>query len=411
METTTVPVASSAPVLDTVVTFVGGAPVAAGGDPLAIGWVNQEGGSPSFPEATLGFASGVQYLNLSGGGIGGRTIAIHQCAITRAADGARCAAELAADPAVAVVVVGAVAIGNAELLEGLRGVKPVVLSTPLTTADFLAPDAVAFTPGSPGIIAGLARFATSGLPSGPPAKAAVLYPTGLAGEAAYQLLAKPVFDAAGIPVVPVPVFEGASAAAFAQALRDAGAADAGVMLPILGMRGCAALAGALNELASGAVVLATDACLGATMTSAVAALGGSGPLPEGWYVGSNGFRFQIPGDAELDAFVGIVGNVMVSNGLPPTDVSGYAAASFGALMNVVKVANTLGPEGWTAEAMRPALRSFGGPAWGVAGAQSCGFNAFYPSLCGTQMGVERFAGGAWQPIADGYTGAPISLTG
>ncbi len=408
--TTQAAVASTLPLADTVVAFVGGTPVAASGEPLTIGWVNQEGGSPSFPEATLGFAAGVQYLNVSGGGIGGRTIAIHQCAITRAADGARCAAELAGDPSVAVVVVGAVALGNAELLDGLRGIKPVVLSTPLTTADFLATDAVAYTPGSPGIIGGLARFAVGSLPTGPPAKAAVLYPAGLAGEAAFQLLVKPVFDGAGIPAVAVPVFEGASAAAFAQALRDAGAADAGTMLPILGLRGCAALAGALVELASGAVVLATDSCLGVTMTDAVTALGGSGVLPEGWYVGSSGFRFQIPGNAELDAFLRIAGAVQSANGLPLTDLSGYAAAAFGALMDVVKVANGLGPGGWTPEAMRPALRSFGGPGWGVVGPQSCGFNVFYPSLCGTQMGVERYAGGAWQPVADGYNGAPVTLT-
>ena len=53
------------------------------------------------------------------------------------------------DPAVSVVLVGPVTLGNQELLDGLRDVKPVVLSNPLTTADYLATDAVAYTTNPP----------------------------------------------------------------------------------------------------------------------------------------------------------------------------------------------------------------------------------------------------------------------
>ena len=394
---------------DVIGAFIEGTAGAAGGTPVAIGWVNQEGGAPSFPEATLGLSAAVEYLNRTLGGIGGRLIEIHQCAIRKAGDGAACAQVLRDDPAVTVVIVGTVALGNTELLAGLRDVKPVVLTSPLTTADFLATDAVAYTAGSPGVINGLARFATTDLPTGVPSKVAVVYPFGLAGEAAFQLLAKPVFDAAGIAVVGVPVLENAAPATFAGVIRDAGAADAQVFLPILGLRGCIGLAQAIGDLASTATVLATDTCLGSAMTSHVTAVGGTGELPDGWYVGGTGFRFQIPGNPELEAYLQVAGAFLSANQLPLVDLRGYAANSFAALLGVVKIANALGPDQFTAEAARRALREFTGPGWGVVGPLSCGFNPVYPSLCGTQMGVERYVGGTWQAVADGYTGSSISL--
>lgn len=408
--TTTLP--SPEQVLATVQGFVGGTPGVA--DPVngtvVIGWVNQEGGTPSFSDATTGLAAAASFVNQRLGGIGGRVIELRTCAIQRVADGARCAQLLRDDPAVSVVLVGAVTLGNQELLDGLEGAKPVVLANPLTTPDYLADDAVAYTPGSPGIIAGLARFATEGLASGPPAKAAVVYPFGLAGEAAYQLLAKPVFDRAGIPVVPVAVIEGSDPTAYAAVIQGAGAADAAVFLPILGSRGCIGLEQAIRDLASTASVLATDACLGASMSSWVTSRGGTGPLPEGWYLGGSGFRFGIGPDPAQEAYLQIVGEYLATNALTVIDATGFAATSFATLLTVVKVLNGLPPEGRTPEAIREATRGYTGSMWGIVGSMQCGFNPFYPTLCGTQMGVQRAQGGVIVPWADGYTGGAIDLT-
>lgn len=391
--------------------FTGGTPGTA--DPaagtFAIGWVNQEGGAPSFSDATLGLAAAVEYVNRELSGVGGRLIELRTCAIQREADGARCAQQFRDDPAVSVVVSGAVTVGNAGLLDGLRDAKPVVLANPLTTADYLASDAVAYTPGSPGIISGLARFAAERLPGGPPAKVAVLYPYGLAGEAAFQLLAKPVFDRFGVTAVAVPVLENAAPSEYAPLLTAAGVGDAAAFLPILSARGCVGLDQALIDLGSAAPVLATDTCVGTAMTAHLAATGRSGVVPEGWYVGGSGYRFGLEGSAEQQAFLTIAVQYLTVNRLAPIDLTGYAATSFGTALAVVRVANALGTAAADPVAMRDATRAFSGPMWAVVGPQSCGFDPFYPSLCGTQMGVQRYVAGAWTSVADGYNGASIEL--
>jgi len=218
-----------------------------------------------------------------------------------------------------------------------------------------------------------------------------------------------VFDAAGIVSVPVAVLEGADPSAFAPVITAAGAADAAVFLPILGVRGCIGLDQAQRDLASTAAVLTTDACVGPAMTNWLAGTERSGALPDGWYIGSTGFRFGTSPDAAQDAYFGLVGDYVSANSLATFDVTGYAATSFAALVAVVRLANTLGPDGITPESMRTVTREFTGPMWNVVGPMECGFNSFYPSLCGTQMGVEQYRAGRFVPFADGYTGGAVDL--
>lgn len=377
----------------------------------AVGWVNQEGAAPSFSDATLGFAAALEYVNRLLSGAGGRVVELRTCAIQKEADGARCAQQLRDDPSVAVVVVGAVATGNTALLDGLRDVKPVILANPLTTADYLATDAVAYTAGSPGVISGLARYAAEGLPGGPPAKVAVLFPLGLAGEAAFQLLAKPVFERFGVTAVPVPVIESAPPAEWAPLFQTVGVADATAFLPILGARGCVGLDQALTDLASTATVLATDSCLGTAMSSHLTRTGRTGSAPEGWYFGGTGYRFGLPGSPEHDAFLQIASAYQQAAGLPRVDLTGYAATSFAAALTVIRLVNQAGAGAGDPVVLRELTRGFTGPMWGVVGPQSCGYDAFYPSLCGTQMGVQRYVAGAFVSVADGHNGASIDLAG
>ena len=76
-------------------------------------------------------------------------------------------------------------------LRHARGPEAGVHRNPVTTPDFLAKDGFAFTPGSPGVIQGMAIFAATMLPEGKPAKAAVVYSANPA-EVAYTLLTKPI---------------------------------------------------------------------------------------------------------------------------------------------------------------------------------------------------------------------------
>ena len=71
--------------------YTGGPGGVASGDPVVIGYVNQEGGTPAFPEASIGIESAVWYANNFLGGIGGRPIELAKCTVTKEEDGQKCA--------------------------------------------------------------------------------------------------------------------------------------------------------------------------------------------------------------------------------------------------------------------------------------------------------------------------------
>ena len=74
------------------------------------------------------------------------------------------------------VLTGTLVLGNQPLYDTLAGQKPVFIGNPVTTPDFLAKDAFAFTPGSPGRDPGHGHLSPATmLPGGKPAKAAVVY--------------------------------------------------------------------------------------------------------------------------------------------------------------------------------------------------------------------------------------------
>jgi DNA-binding NarL/FixJ family response regulator len=81
--------------------------------PIAIGWVNQQGGPSDVGRgATKGAEMAVKYINAELGGIDGHPIELHTCFLSTAEEqGQTCGQKLANDDAVDVIAVGAVAIG------------------------------------------------------------------------------------------------------------------------------------------------------------------------------------------------------------------------------------------------------------------------------------------------------------
>ncbi len=205
--------------------YVGAAEASeASGDPVVIGYVNQEGATPAFPENTVGLEAAVDYINSTLGGVQGRPVEIKKCVVQKEEDGQKCAQEMLADENVQYVLTGTLVLGNQPLYDTLAGQKPVFIGNPVTTPDFLAKDAFAFTPGSPGVIQGMAIYASTMLPGGKPEKAAVVYSDNAAGQAAYNLLTKPILEANGVAVTGVPIPDTAGPQDFAPAIQAAGAA-------------------------------------------------------------------------------------------------------------------------------------------------------------------------------------------
>ena len=394
--------------VDTAVAYTGGPGGAASGDPIKIGYVNQEGGTPAFPEASVGADSATWLINQYLGGVGGRPIELVKCFVTKEEDGQSCAQQMLADDSIQAVLVGAMFNGNAPLLDTLAGKKPVFLPNPVTTPEFLATDAYAFTPGSPGVVQGLAVFAANyigELEGIEVKKVAVVYNDNPAGTVAFNALTKPVLEQLGVEVTGVPVSDTAGATDMAAAIQSSGADTADVFYPLVTIQGCIGIHDALKTLGVDTPVVTTGLCFGVPMQDHLASVGEAGELPDGWYFGGYGYSYEIPGNPETDAYIDTALSWAKETGLENPEYTGFGGPTFGSLLTMVKFMN----EGATdAEAIRTAAKGFTGPMWAGVGDFKCGGNPVFPSLCGFSIGIQQQQGTEYVSIMDGYNGKPLN---
>src|SRR3954454_2211177 len=98
--------------------------------PVVIGYVNQEGGVPAFPEATAGTKAAVEYVNTELGGIDGHPLELKTCLVQAAEDGQKCGTEMVNDPNVKLVLTGVLTVGNDSLYKILVPKLPVIVGNP-----------------------------------------------------------------------------------------------------------------------------------------------------------------------------------------------------------------------------------------------------------------------------------------
>ena len=392
------------------VEYTGGtAGAATGTDPFVIGYVNQQGGTPGFPEATIGVDAAVWYINNHLGGIGGRPIELAKCIITKEEDGQKCAQEMLANDQVSVVLAGAMLNGNAPLLDGLAGKKPVFISNPLTTPEFLASDAFAFTPGAPGVVGGLTVFIAKylgELEGKEIKKVAVVYGDNPSGQVAFNALTKPVFESLGIEVTGVAAADTAGATEMASLIQAAGAQDADAFYPLVTVGSCIAVYDALATLEIETTVVTTGLCFGVPMQTHLQELGIDADLPDGWYFGGYGYSYEIPGNPDIDAYIEAIFAYAATEGMDAAtlEYTGFGGPTFGTLMTIAQFANAGAAD---SESYRTAAKAFTGPGWGVVGPQKCGGNPTFPSLCGFQVGIQQQQGSDYVSIMDGFNGKAI----
>lgn len=392
--------------------YTGGPGGEASGEPIVIGYVNQEGGTVSFPEASIGAEAAVWFANNYLGGVGGRPIELAKCTVTKEEDGQKCAQEMIANPDVSVVLVGALSNGSAPLLDGLSGKKPVYIANPLTTPDFVATDAFAFSPGAPGVVTGLSIFAAKYLADivgTPIEKVAVVFNDNPIGQIAFGVLTKPVLEKFGITdITGVAVPDTAGPQEMATAIQSAGAADADVFVPLVVVQSCIGVYEALKTLEITTPVVTSGLCFGIPMQVHLKEAGEGGKLPDGWYFGGYGYSYDIRGNADLDSYVDTVFAFAAETGLDPNsfEYTGFGGPTFGTIMLLLQFLNA---GSTSSEDFRTAARAFTGPMWGVVGPQKCGSNPTFPSLCGFQIGIQQQQGTEYASVMDGYNGKAIDI--
>jgi branched-chain amino acid transport system substrate-binding protein len=136
------------------------APVAATGDPVVIGMINQEN-TPlgSFPELRLGVEAAVDLINEELGGVGGRPLELVSCITTFSVEQSQaCAQQMVQRGAIAVV--GGIDItsnGSIPVLE--QNQLPYIGGIPINFDEMRSPISFQFSGGAPGAFVAFADYA------------------------------------------------------------------------------------------------------------------------------------------------------------------------------------------------------------------------------------------------------------
>src|ERR1700736_1909143 len=103
--------------------------------PIVIGYVNQEGGVPAFPEATAGAEAAVGYINSELGGIAGHKLVLKKCLVQAEEDGQKCGTEMVNDATVKAVLTGVLTAGGDSLYKVIAHKLPLPVGDPVKNPD------------------------------------------------------------------------------------------------------------------------------------------------------------------------------------------------------------------------------------------------------------------------------------
>ena len=366
----------------------------AAGEPVRVGYVNQES---LFPEATIGLMAAVDYTNKELSGFGGRPVEIVKCDVAVEEDGQKCGTQFANDPTVSVVLTGTLTVGNASLYAALDQKKPIVIGNGVTVADFVTKAGVAWTTGSIGVVQGMAKFTIKDLAA---KTVAVIHSNNAAGKAAFDILLKPLFDAAKVTSIGVGVEDTATATDVQSALQAAGADKVDVLVPVVTVQGCSALYDAIKALLITPKVVTTGLCFGTPVKTHLADIGDMGDFPDGWYfLGYGASYFNPDVESGMQTYIDKVQQYGKPAEGTALEYTGFAGPLFANFLTVAKFYQQIGVEAVTAEGFNTAMRAFTGPMMIQAGDLGCGVAPFV-AVCGHVTGVQQYTtAGGWATIA------------
>ena len=143
--------------------FTGGTAGAANSSqtPVTIGFVNDEGGIPSFPEGSVAADAAVAFINEQLGGVAGHPVALVKCLVAgQEEQGQGCAQQFLGDSSIKAVVEDSQVVGAGAFHKTLAGKLPTIIGSPNSIADATAGNAYAISAGVFGTDPGFTIYAT-----------------------------------------------------------------------------------------------------------------------------------------------------------------------------------------------------------------------------------------------------------
>jgi branched-chain amino acid transport system substrate-binding protein len=378
---------ADAPAITDYLRYVGGKAGAADQSlsPIAIGWVNVEGGPGGSPEATLGAQAAVRYVNEKLGGIGGHPLKLQVCTVVSAEEeGQKCGQQLLNDSSVAAIGVGNLFVGDRSFTSVIAGQKPVLVGVATGPSLSTAKNTYALFGDLPHIFGAWGTYARDVLR----AKTAAVIHTNTQGDKVASSAVVGALKAAGITVKAVGFDP--QATDLLGPVTAAGAQTADVIVPLSIGAGCVGIAKALKQLGVRKPVVSTPICLTPDV-----AQGLGGDLPAWTY----GIAQTLPNDptaADSKAFLAASAQV----GLGADDAGRvFAPVAWTTILTYAKMFNTIGADKVSATTVPPALQAFHGPVIMGAPEVTCGKYADAPAVCNDQARFYQYQGrGQFQPL-------------
>lgn len=339
-------------------------------EPMVIGVINMDEGTPSFPDVSDGIEAAAELINAELGGIQGRPVEIRLCNVGMdQASNQACAQEMANADDINVVINGYV-FGSGFIFPIFEAAElPVLLQTPLTAPDFNATLAWGFQGGNAGGTAGTAGYAAKILDA---QNIVMIGADNDATRAAVATMeALPSLEGRNL----MTTYVSETAADVSADIQASGAADADAVLAIINTAQCVQIAQALADINVTAPVIATSTC--ATQLT----LGEAPELFEGWHIVGSGLPPLVAAgeSAEVDYWR----ETFPLYGDEAKLQSFHALGGFGSMLAIWTIGNDL-PEDPSRADWAEGLASFTGPYFGGQETLSCP-GIHFPAVCNNEV--------------------------
>ncbi|MFZ1996360.1 MAG: ABC transporter substrate-binding protein [Solirubrobacteraceae bacterium] len=327
--------------------YTGGKAGKASGTPIAIGWVNDDGGTVQSPESTAAAHVAINVINNDLGGVQGHPLVLHTCSIVSGeVQGQTCAQRLLNDSSVKFITEGVLTVGAGAFYQTLQGRKPVIGYNPVRVESATAKNAYEVTSGSFGTDPGFLGYLHSVLHA---KTASLLYPSddpaGVQAEKTFLKLAK---------VVGIQVSQEGYASATTDLLTPLTAARAtstdGTVMFLISTAACSAGDNAAKQLGV-KHVLSLSLCLIPDVQKSL------GDFPKWTYIGTNESGNIPNADPYVAAWLEAMKTYGAANTAP------FAQLAFGTIMTDAKLLNQIGKgANFTDSEFQSAIKSFHGPS-------------------------------------------------
>ena len=373
----------------------GSARTAASSQPaVSIGYVDDIGGVPAFPDNKVAASAAVQFVNNNLGGVAGHPIKLVDCFVaTTEQQGQACAQQFLAQK-VKVVVEGTALLGAQALHSALDGTIPVVVADPANLADATAKNSYSLTAGGFGTIpsfvsaaAGAFKAKTASLlfPSDDPTGAALAGQFNKAAGAAGLTLTKAGYTTSSPDILPTVIAAKSSAT--------------DVTMTFFGVPpACIAGAKAFQQANVNKPIISLGTCLATPVKEAL------GDYPKWLYANLVENPAAPNPDSAVQSYLQVMRHYAGANAntgeLPATVWLGVLAA--------VRAMNLAGGAGASTSAISNQLKTYTGPTPMAAPTVKYGSVPGLPTLPNAQELLYQYHGnGSWTTLAGGkWLGAP-----